>query len=107
VVSDHEGKKQGKWGFILVVALELLGLVVAARGALPWAVEQTVLLAGESILVEVVVPGRFTFAAHPARAESRGERKAIISKSGHHVAMEILRGKELRRRILPYHPVLV
>lgn len=71
--------------FLLVIALELLGLVVAARLALPRAVEQAVRLRKRA-LVEVVIPRRLTVAAQTARAKGGvGQSKGILSRVGHGV----------------------
>lgn len=86
--SEAENKS-----ILLIVALELLGLVVAVGLTLPWAVEKTVGLR-KSVLVEIVIPGRLTIAAHTASAESR-KRKGIFH-SRNHVSMDILSGHELR-----------
>jgi hypothetical protein len=56
----------------VVVALELFGLVVAARLALPGAVKQTISL-GHGVLVERVVPSRLSLVALSARCEGRRE----------------------------------
>jgi hypothetical protein len=91
-------------GFLLVVALELLGLVVAGGLALPRAVEEAVRL-GVRILVQKVVPGRLTFAAHTARAKGRRQRKAILRQGRpHDVSVQIFGGHILRGINLSGHP---
>lgn len=69
--------------------------MVAARLALPWAVEKSVRV-GVRILVEIVVPGRLTFTAEAARSKGRRKRESILSDSGHHICVEVLRGHKLR-----------
>lgn len=64
--------------FLLVVALELLGLVVAARRTLPGAVVESV-LESSGLLVQVVVPGGFAFGALSARSsEGSGKSHSLI-----------------------------
>jgi len=96
-------QREASAGSLLVVALELLGLVVAGGLALPGAVVEAVRL-GIRILVEKVVPGRLTFAAHAARAKGRRQGKAILRHGGHHVSVQILRGHILRAIGLAGHP---
>ncbi len=53
-------------GFILIVALQLLGFVIAAGLSFPWAVEKSIGLR-ERILVQWMIPGRgFSLAARTA-----------------------------------------
>ena len=64
---------------ILVVALELLGPMVASRLALPRAVEKSIGL-GKGVLVKGVVPGRrFTVTAGAAR-KGRRQNKCILTE---------------------------
>lgn len=99
--------KAVKASLLLVVALELLGLVVAVGLALPWAVEHTVRL-GHRTPVERVVPGRLTFAAESARAEGGvWQGKSILSHGGNVIALEVLGRSGILGAIqLPRHPVV-
>lgn len=66
---------------LLVVALELLRLVVAARLALPWAVEEAVRL-NTSFLVESMVSSRLTgLVAIATRVKGWRQRKVIAHAS--------------------------
>lgn len=77
--------------------------MVAARLALPWAVEQAVRL-GICVLVQRVIPRRLTIAAETARAESRRKRERILSNGGRNkVSMKVLSGDIVR---LPADPVV-
>jgi len=69
---------------LVVVALELLGPVVASGLALPWAVEKAIGL-GIGILVQNVVPGRLTLATETARAKRRGKRETILRHGRHNI----------------------
>lgn len=75
--------------FLLVVALELLGLVVAARRALPGAVVESI-LEGGGLLVKVMVPCGLTFRALSAgSSEGRGESHGIL-QLGNGAEVEII-----------------
>lgn len=80
---------------LLIVALELLGLVVAAGLAFPRAVEQSIGSRG-GVLVEGVVPGRFALAAGAAGSVGSGECEVIVDK-GHHSTGKVV-GNELLAR---------
>jgi hypothetical protein len=64
-------------GYLLIVALELLGLVVAVGSALPGAVEETVRLNGD-VLVQLVVPGRLALVSLSASGEWGRQRQGVL-----------------------------
>jgi hypothetical protein len=75
-VSTHHLNLQVN-NFLLIVALELLGSVTAARLALPGAVVKSILKGG-SLLVKVMIAGRLAVAVLAAgSSESRSGRKVI------------------------------
>lgn len=98
-------------GLLLIVALELLGLVVAAGLALPWAVEKSIGL-GECISVERVVPSRrFTIAAGAA-GKRRGQGKRVLTEDssigilcGHHAHLAIKAVGVITLELSPIVPV--
>jgi hypothetical protein len=61
----------------IIVALELLGLVVAVGSALPGAVEETVRLDGD-VLVQLVVPGRLALVSLSASGEWGRQRQGVL-----------------------------
>lgn len=66
---------------LLVVALELLGLMVAAVIALPWAVEKSI-LGRHCALVEFMIPGRLTVVGRATSKERSGESHGISEGHG-------------------------
>jgi len=88
---------------LVVVALQLLGLVVAARFSLPWAVEQAI-LSGICVLVEIMVPCRLTIAAQTARVEGRWKSKSIISNGWDAISVKVLGSNILGSIQLAAHP---
>ena len=94
-----------KRGFLLVVALQLLGSVVAVRVTLPGAVVQSVRL-GICLLVETMVPRRLTFAAQAASSERGrvGWKSELIVHAWHHVSVQVLGRNESSAIRLADHP---
>jgi len=68
------------YDFLLIVALELLGSVVAAWLSFPWAVVKSILV-WSGLLVEVMVPGGLTIAVLSSwTSEGRGGSRKLVER---------------------------
>lgn len=84
----------------VIVALELLGLVVAGVTSLPWAVEEAISLR-QGVLVEWVVTGSRLTVAGGATAESRAHDRVLQE----FVSVELLSGIETSSRVVAHAKV--
>jgi hypothetical protein len=88
-------REKSREKILLIVALQLLGLVVATRITLPRAVVEAIGLR-DGILVQVVGPGRLTVGSRAGKSGSRRQEEVIAAKAREGVGMD-LRGKEAVR----------
>lgn len=95
--------KMERKAVLLVIAFELLGLVIAVGAALPRAVEQAI-RAGNSALVEGVVPCSLTVATQATLVEWRREREGIIADAVHGISVQVLGRNGLRAIQFPVYP---
>jgi hypothetical protein len=78
------------YDFLLIVALELLGSVVAAWLSFPWAVVKSI-LKWSGLLVEVMVPSGFTIAVLSSwTSKSRGRSRKLV-ECGNGLSIDIFR----------------
>jgi hypothetical protein len=82
-------KRLGAAIVLLVVALELLGLVVAAAVTLPGAVVQSI-IARADVSVEVVAPGSLAISAREGRGEAQGVTESWDTHSSHVITKDVV-----------------